>query len=122
MIGFVVGGMLLMLGLRALMVGSKWAWEDGKVSEILLALVILGFFGAVGMCVMIGEENVSLEFLWQWLSLMGVGVLVALVCVMEELRSEMDGKSGERIVLAGEWVLRAGMWCAGWSWLWWMMG
>ena len=122
MIEFVVGGMLLMLGLKALMVGSKLAWEDGRVSEVLLVLGIWGFFGAMGMCIMIGEENMSLEFLWQWLSLMGVGVLVALVCVMEELRGEMDGKSGERIVLTGEWALRVGTWCAGWSWLWWMMG
>ena len=43
MIEFVVGGILLMLGLRALKVGSKWAWEDGRESEILLTLAILGF-------------------------------------------------------------------------------
>lgn len=122
MIEFVVGGMLLMLSLKALMAGSKLAWEEGSVSTILLTLALWGFGGVMGMTVMTWGEDVSLEFLGQWLGLMGVGVLVALVCVMEELRSEMEGKSGERIVLAGEWALRVGMWCAGWSWLWWMMG
>ena len=122
MIEFVVGGMLLMLSLRVLMAGSKLAWEDGRVSEVLLSLAIWGFGGVMGMSVLTWGEEVGLEFLWQWLGLMGVGVLVALVCVMEELRSEMGEKSGKKIVLAGEWALRAGMWCAGWSWLWWMMG
>ena len=74
------------------------------------------------MCFLTWEEEVGLEFLWQWLGLMGVGVVGGVGVRDGELRSEMDGKSGEKIVLAGEWVLRVGMWCAGWSWLWWMMG
>ena len=121
MIEFVVGGMLLMLSLRTLVAGSKIGWEAGKLWEMMVSLGVWGVGGVVGMCFLTWEEEVGLEFLWQWLGLMGVGVLVALVCVMEELRSEMNGKSGEKIVLAGEWALRVGMWCAGWSWLWWMM-
>lgn len=80
MIGFVVGGMLLMLSLRVLIAGSKLAWEDGRVSEVLLSLAIWGFGGIMGMCVLTWGEDASLEFLWQWLGLMGVGVLVTLVC------------------------------------------
>lgn len=122
MIEFVLGGVMLMLSLRALVAGSKMSWEDGKLWEVLVCLGVWGFGGVMGMCVWTWREDASVEFLWQWLGLMGVGVLVSLVCVIEELRSEMKDRNEWKLVMSMEWVLRVGMWCAGLGWLWWMMG
>lgn len=122
MIEFVLGGVMLLLSLRALVAGSKMSWEDGKLWEILFSLVVWGFGGAMGMCMWTWGEEVEMEFLWQWLGLVGVGVLVVLVCVIEEFKGEVQSQGEKKITLVMEWVLRVGMWCAGLGWLWWMMG
>ena len=122
MIGFVGGGIILLVGLRALVCGAKLGGEDGKLWEVGASLGIWAIFGGVGMSVLKWGEDAGIERLWQWLALMGVGGLVACESMLEELRDEMKDRNQRGVLVSVEWVLRVLVWGLGCGWLWWMMG
>ena len=122
MIGFVLGGIILLVGLRALVCGAKLGGEDGKLWEVGVSLGIWAIFGGVGASVLKWGEDAGIELLWQWLALMGVGGLVACESMLEELREEMKDRNQWGVLVSVEWVLRVLVWGLGCGWLWWMMG
>lgn len=122
MIEFVLGGIILLVGLRALVCGAKLGGEDGKLWEVGVSLGIWAIFGGVGASVLKWGEDAGIELLWQWLALMGVGGLVACESMLEELREEMKDRNQWGVLVSVEWVLRVLVWGLGCGWLWWMMG
>ena len=122
MIEFVLGGIILLLGLRVLVCGAKLGGEDGKLWEVGVSLGIWAIFGGVGASVLKWGEDAGIELLWQWLALMGVGGLVACESMLEELRDEMKDRNQRGVLVSVEWVLRVLVWGLGCGWLWWMMG
>ena len=122
MIEFVLGGIILLVGLRALVCGAKLGGEDGKLWEVGVSLGIWAIFGGVGASVLKWGEDAGIELLWQWLALMGVGGLVACESMLEELRDEMKDRNQWGVLVSVEWVLRVLVWGLGCGWLWWMMG
>lgn len=121
MVAFVAGGVILLFGLRVLIAGSKLGGEDGKLWEVGVSLGFWAVLGFLGMCMWEKVEFVGMEFLWQWLGLVGVGALVACESMLEELRDEMKERGAWKVAVSVEWVLRVMVWCAGLAWLWWMM-
>lgn len=118
---FVLGGVILLFGLRILQEGSRIAGESGKLWEVGVTLACWAIFGVVGMSVLTWGEEAGVEFLLQWLALIGVGGLVACVSMLRELRRNIESEE-TRALLWVEWVLRVMMWGLGCGWLWWMMG